>query len=263
MVPPDNQTKRKQIQIPDGTALVDLPDFLQNREGGIYNSGIDYYLQQNLWYVWPQYGLDRHNTRRRVLNLYNLPNTALPGSEKTFAEAPGQVTILATGASTYVDLTEKLDQNAGNGIRFVDAAKLIGKAAAVVRDNKMVVQRAAALTEFVTELKPTGLQIAKFSRDLISDNPFRQVSQMSSSKGFVVTVIWENADPYLLYPGMPTNFFVQRGEELIEKKAILIDAIYHGDPNNNGMIFSYHLCTASLTFFVAKEDKRRIDLSED
>lgn len=260
MIPPDNKQKMQNMYIPPGISLLDLPEYLQNEVGGIYNAGIDFFLHANTWFIWPKYGLDRHNTNKRVLTVFALPESQLPGAERTFINDPGQVRIIATGGGSLADATESIALNQGNGVRYVDAMSLIGDGIQV-SGNKMIARRGVNANEFVDNKRPNGVNIARMAESVVTSNPMKYASQLSASKGVVVTVGWENADPNILYPGMPVKYIVMRGSEMVERRGILVAEQYKVEPANRRMKASFHRCTAGLTLFLSREDYSRVEMS--
>lgn len=259
MIPPDNKTKMENMVIPPGISLLDLPDYLQNEMGGIYNAGIDFFLHANTWFIWPKYGLDRHNTNKRMLTIFALPESQLPGAERTYIDDPGQVRIIATGGGSLADATETIALNEGNGVRFIDAMSLIGDGIQIA-GNKMFARRGLNANEFVDNKRPNGLNIARMVETVITSNPLKFASKLSANKGVVMSVGWENANPNILYPGMPVKYIVMRGSQMVERRGILIAEQYKVEPANKRMKASFHRCTGGLTLFLSKEDHSRVEM---
>lgn len=259
MIPPDNKKVMDNLIIPDGVSLMDLAEFIQYKQGGVYNAGIEFFIMGNTVFIWPRYGLDRHNTNKKVLTVFNLPESALPGAERTFIDSPGHIKIIATGSSSLGDATENIALNEGNGVRFVDAAKLL-EGGIKVLGGKMITRRGETINEFVDTVREDGMNIARFAKGMVTSNPYKPASKLSASKGVVMSLEWQNSDPNVLYPGMPVYFFTQRGSELVEKRGILIAEQHLIEPAGKRMKSTHHTCSGGLTFFLSREDYSRVDL---
>lgn len=253
MATPDNLTPRDNTVIPHLTPMLDLPDLLQDKLGGIYNGGIDYYLQGNMWYIWPRYGLTRYGKERLpTLTIFNVPENAYPGIERTYKVEPGQVIIISTGESNDIDVSEKVQLNLGNGVRQTDANAILS-GGMVIEDGKNVASRGASNMEFVDEQRRSGLNYAPASADRISANQYKAAAQVAAMKGIVQRVTWENCDTELLYPGMPCRIYYLKNGEVTERRGQLIDAHYYIVPENPmGVTFVQHNATGVLSLFVSK-----------
>ena len=253
MVEPDNQTPRNVVMVPHGTPVTELPDLLQNDQGGIYNAGIDHYLQNGYWYIWPRYGVNRYNKAKRTLTVYDLPENAWPNIERTFREDPYQVVIVATGESKNFNQTEGLNLNKGNGVRYARADKIIG-GNITVENGKVVARRGVGNNEFVTEQRRTGLNFAPFAKERISGNDFKEASRLAATKGIFVMTTWENAEPGILEPGMPTRYLYLKDGQVQERRGVLSKAHFYIQPDNQvGITFAQHNCNAVLALFLDKE----------
>lgn len=252
MVVPDNQTKREQIVVPHGKMLIEMPRFLQDKCGGIYNTDIHFFLQGNHWYIWPKYNTQRVEKNKKVLTIFDIPANQFPGAERTYRETPGQVIIVSTGKSANQDGGESLDLNMGNGVRFTDANAILD-GIIHVEGNKAVARRALANSEFVDTARRSGMNFAPVSPERISANACKMASKLAPRKGFIMTFTWENANPFVLYPGMPVKVFTLRGNELEERKGVLSYSQFFISSKNKTLKDGQQVCAAALGVFVSRE----------
>lgn len=252
LIPPDNTSKREVIVIPHGMRLEDVPHYLQDREGGIYNAGIRMFYQRGCFYVWPKYYLGGKSQDRKVLTIFNLPENQFPHIERTYRETDFQVIVLSTGESKRMDTTTSIDLNQGNGIRFTDANALLD-GMVQVSGNKAVARRGWANSEFIDELSGRGVDFAPVARQRVSANPFSMSSQIAVRKGVIEQFVWHNANPYLLYPGMEVRVITYRNGKLFERSGSLVGGEYHMGPKANNFMSNQMVITGGLSVFSTKE----------
>jgi hypothetical protein len=72
---PNVTKKRKQLVIPHGTRLVDLPKYVQDKEGGIYNADISNFFSnyKRRWFIFSTFNTKRHEESNYALTLYLVP----------------------------------------------------------------------------------------------------------------------------------------------------------------------------------------------
>jgi hypothetical protein len=251
MVPPDNTVIREHVVVDHGLQLIELPSFLQNRAGGIYNADIAFFLQGDKIYIWPKYGLDRKERDKQVLTIFDIPANQFPGVERTYRETLGQVIILTTGNSSNTDVSEALDLNQGNGIRFTDAMSVLNGMIEMV-DGKPIARRGASASEFVDEVRQTGLNFAPIAKERITSNAMKMASKLAPRKGMTMQLTWENANPFLVYPGMPVRIYTPRDGVLEERKGVLADAQFFIAPKAKTAKNSQQACVGHLAVFVSR-----------
>jgi hypothetical protein len=251
MVEPDNKNVREHLLVPHGKMLIEMPRIFQDKLGGVYNSDIAFFLQGKHWYIWPKYGLERDEKTKQVLTIFDIPSNQFPGVERTYRETPGQVIILSTGKSSNSDPSESLDLNLGNGVRFTDAKSIL-KGMVEVVDGIAVARRGASSSEFLDGVRDTGFNFAPMSSDRISSNPHKQASQLAPRKGMLFEFTWENANPFLLFPGMKVKIFTPRDGVLEERVGVLASNQYLISPKGKTNQNSQQVCVGHLAVFVSR-----------
>lgn len=252
MVAWDNKTPRESIVIPHGTQLIEVPRLLQEKAGGIYNAGIHFFLQGNHWYVWPKYGTNREEKERRVLTIFDIPANQFPGVERTYRETPGQVIVISTGQSANHDDGESMDLNLGNGVRFTDPATLL-EGMIHTEAGKAIARRGVANSEFIDSARKTAMNFAPMAAGRLSGNPFKMASGISARKGMIMQFTWDNANPFLLHPGMAVKVYTLRDNELEERTGVLSYSQYFISPKGKTLRDSQQVCVAALSVFVSRD----------
>jgi len=251
MVPPDNKVTREHIVVDHGLQLIQLPRFLQDSCGGVYNADIGFFLQGDKWYIWPKYGLERKEREKKVLTIFDVPANQFPGVERTYRETLGQVIVLCTGKSSNSDVSEVLDLNQGNGIRFTDAMQMLD--GIVKMDNGVpIARRGASASEFVDSVRETGLNFAPIAAERITSNAMQMASRLAPRKGMTMQLEWENANPFVIYPGMPVIMYTPRNGVLEERKGVVADAQFFIAPRAKTAKNSQQACVGHLAVFVSR-----------
>jgi hypothetical protein len=253
MVDPANTDEYKHIVFPGGTKLSQLRNFLQKKVGGLYPTGTGLYLQKRTWFVFPLFDLTRFDKSFETLTVINIPPNQLPSIERSYRKTSNQTLIVATGQTKHIDRSESKIANAGNGVRYADARKVMENQPAA-GDNKAVLKRSETNNEFITEERPSGLNNVVTSTRRITSNKFEELSQMSSRYGALVETLWENSDPGSIWPGMPLKFLYLKGNEVKELKGVVLGAHHFIQTYGQSVTDGRHICNTALQLFVERED---------
>lgn len=251
MTPPDNNVVREHVIVPP-LPIIKLPLYMQEKAGGVYNAGISFFLQGDKWYVFPPYGIDAPAERdKRILTIFVVPPNQFPGVERTYRETIGQVIVLSTGGSSNSDMSEALDLNSGNGIRFSDAMSMLD-GFVKTEDGMPVARRGVSASEFIDGTRDTGINFAPVATERITSNAMKMASKLAPRKGMPMQIVWENANPFTVYPGMQCRVYVARDGILEERKGRLVDAQFLIAPKSKTARDSQQACVGHLAVFVSR-----------
>lgn len=192
---------RKNVGLYHGLPLSDLADYLQTKTGGIYPSGLAHFVHERSWYVYPPYDTTGFDEAKEKIIIVSVPAKRYPQVEKTYLTENGITTILATGNKKIVSDKSAIRDNAGNGIMFADANKMVS-GFAKEDGNVAVIKRGENTSEFVGEQAPNGKNNVKLLPERITSNPFVARSRLARSQGHTYMIEWENADPDIIKPGL-------------------------------------------------------------
>jgi len=253
MVTGMNDTVRDHIVVPNGIKVTDFPKYIQEHAGGIYASGIGYYFQNGIWFVYPEYNVRRFDKTPKTLNVFNIPKTKLPGIERTYVMDGDRVLILATGETSHTDLTESRQLNEGNGVRFANADKILNGFHSV-GGNKVNVSRPDNVEELYVKNRRSGLNQAPLSERRITANPYHELSELSKRIGSVVQIEWQHADADLVYPGMPVRYVYTEDGLVQEVYGIVLGCDHFVAVQGTGMLASKYSCEAILHLYLEMGD---------
>lgn len=246
----NNTEVKEHILVPQGTKIIDLPNFLQ-KHYGIYTSDVGFYYQDKYWFVYPIYNHSRFEEVDRKFTIINVPSTKLLGVEKTYRKDGNNIVALATGNNTIKDESDYDQLNHGNGARFLDASKVLD-GFIDVKDNKATAVRTRNMNEVMNVPRDSNRNNVQFSPERITSNVFKSHSDLAKRNGSLITFNWENADPTLIYPGMPIKIMQLQGDKIEVLYGVLLKAHTYIHVKGRAVFANRHFTNIALCVFVNK-----------
>jgi hypothetical protein len=223
VVSADNTARLTNVVIPDDRRIPAIPTYL-HEEYGVYNRGIGTFFQRykgkKCWFVFPLYGTERFDEPGRKAVFYSVPQEKLPQLDKSWMLEGDLLKIAVTAQRRYSDTAELSLMNMGSGFRMPDARSFMKKPV-VIEGDGFRAQRERLNHEVVIKDRDDGLNYAPL-QGRASANPFKMRSGVLARYSAQLDLVWENADPDLLFPGMPCKFVhLQQGKAVTILGAIL------------------------------------------
>lgn len=253
IIPPSNQTPRSNIIIPQGTPVVSLPIYFQNLQGGVYSTGMGYYMQRGLWYIYPIADLTRYNKPHKSLTVVSVPPDKLRNIDRTYRLTDNQVIIIATGQMRHFDDSEEKQKNYGNGARFTDAERIKEGLGEYIGNNRYMISRKRNNTEFYSEARKDGLQKAMVISQRHTKNPFIHYSEIAIRECTYLVFEWQYSSEDLIYPGMPARFYYEDNEEVKYIDGVVFKCHHFITGNSNSMVDVKHVTSSMVTLIVKKQ----------
>lgn len=208
IVEPDNTKAIKTVVIPSGTMMSSLPTFMQNNYG-VYTGGIGTFLTKYKngyrWFIYPLYKSDRFNTKVPRAVFYALPKERFTGEVNTYEVNGNLSEILVVGNRSYRDQSDIDYMNDGVGFRMADASAFMRKPVKIEK-GEVIANRSKLNHEVAHKGVASGVNYAPVSETRISNNPYMEYSKILMRGMGRVDITWHNANPDLIYPGMPCQF---------------------------------------------------------
>lgn len=252
-----NTEIRDHIAVPHLTKLTLAPTLINTICGGLYAAGFGYYLQKQQWYLFAPYDVKGYAKSQRSLTILNVPANRMAMPERSYRETPTQVFVACTGEVKHQDVSEQDQLNRGNGVRFIDAKRIM-EGFATVDGNKATVSRASNATEIVGEKRDTGLNFAPESDKRITANPLTELSKLALRSGSYIQLTWENGNPDILYPGMMVKFMYLQNSTPKELFGVLIGVQAHIAATNRSPTNRRFATNVALTVFL----ERKLEIDE-
>lgn len=219
----DNKEKREHVMIPHTASLPlsTVARYVQSTCGGIYSAGINQFLQDKAWWVYPLYDTTRFDQEENTLTIFRVPQYRYNNIERTYRVDGDRLYVLATSNTEFKDTTNVRYLNEGNGVRFADARRYFADDLVEAKDNKAVAHRNKLVHEFVSEEVPAGNNVY-VSKDAVNANPFVEYSKLARRKGSIYMFAWENCNLSLVRPGMMVKIVYIKGDEIVELQGCLL-----------------------------------------
>lgn len=253
IVEPDVKAVRPITIIPPSTPVMHLPRYIQENEGGLYNSGVGcYYQDRHLW-VYPLYDLTRIDKCTRPLTILSVPKTEMTSVERTYQIEGRHLFVLAMGDVKYQDPKLRQNLNQGNGRRYTKASSLFD--GYDVQNNRGTFDRKKNSNEFLFEESRDGMQYTTIHGGGFTDNHANARTPLARQKGTYAQVLWENSDPYLVYPGMGVELLYIRNGKVIRVRGVVLSAEDQIVPVGTIAKVTRHKTNTALTLFLEQTER--------
>lgn len=252
LVDPNNTVPRDHILIPHGTQLLDIPDYVQQKCGGVFSSGMGSFIRDRYWHLFPLLDTSdaRFNAAKDLVTVIIVPPNRFSNLERTYRQDPGNLVILATGDVQFRGDSTVQQLSQGNGVRYADANKIM-EGFATPKDGKVTAARAEINSEFVSVKRPNGLNNVQMAKAPITANPFLQASELARRNGSIIALTWENSNDELLTPAMMANVLFLVNDQVRSFKGVLLKHQTTVKMNGIGLTSGRHLSETGLSIFVA------------
>lgn len=206
IVPGFSEEVREHVIVPHLTRLVSLPRVVDNAVGGLYPTGMSYYLDGNYWFIYPLFDTKRFAKSDQTLTIINVPANRLPGIEKTFRVTDTQLIVLSTGKVKYKDTSISERDTEGDTVRFVDSRKVI-EGFAKVGENKLQADYAKNVTEMTIDNNVKDPSRASINTGVTVTSAYnKELTKLTMRNGSVALITWESSNDFALAPGMPVRY---------------------------------------------------------
>lgn len=253
MVPAEGLEEREHIMVPQGIKVIDLPNYLQNKCGGVYPTGIGYYLQERYWYIYPAFDFTRINQTERSITFINLPKDLYPGVEVSYRYNGKRIVALANGDISALNPADVQMRNQGNGLSFTTATAMMG-GMFTPGGNKAVFDRASANTEVQTRERQDGLSYVPVGNTPITDNVRQQLSQQAQLNTAPIQLVWEYSEPTAILPGMLARVYYYDGKRVRNAVGVIVGVEHYTYMYEKGMTGTRYVTNSALTILVNPQD---------
>lgn len=248
-----NPTERNQINIPDGTMVKDIHTLLQEREGGIYPTGIGRYIQNQVFYIYPLFDTEAYSKNTKLLNIINVPNERFYGTEITYLDEPRQLTILAAGSAKALDESLSTQLQTGSAVRFANADNIMSTQSRN-QDNRMLIDRASNVTEVAVNELASQNNNVRWAGDRLTSNPYKQYTELARKQGVKLDIEWTKGKADLLLPGMPVKYRAVADNKIKVYYGVLLGVSENKIPSGSGMVTKRYEGIVSLSIFINRTE---------
>lgn len=204
MYAPDNDEPYYQRIIPNGITLVDIPGYLQHM-WGVYMGGIGNYLSQGMWYVFPLYNFNRYHKATKRVTIINVPTNEMLGLTVSYHVDGNEIYIYATGDTKHIDTSDKRLDKSGTGFKAAKLGNLV-TGFTESANGETFIPKGKNLNVVSFDDREVEADNIKAVPNLLSDNLWRDSSNVIQNMGNFIKLSWENSNMGILYPGIPVRF---------------------------------------------------------
>ena len=253
LTPPNNTTPRSHVVIRDTTPVLEIPDLIQNEQGGIYSTGLGFYIQGRCLYTWPLYDMYRQDSAKRILQIVLAPTRHSTMIDKTWVNDGRMVSIYSAGINQINDDSLGALNNRGNAVRFTLASSLID-GGPTVSGNKMTANRSKTNSEFSTTVMGNGQNVAPLSKNTVTNNIYQETTKLASRAGAILSVPWRRSNPELITPGMAVEVLFDHDGIIRTIEGTLLFGVHSYELEGQGMNATRVYATTTLSVFVDRND---------
>lgn len=221
--PVDNTNKYRQIIIPSGTRLVDVPTLIQNHnEYGVYSKGLGCYYKQHYWWIYPLYNTFIVDQHKRPLDIIRVPQNKIPDLKSTFYKSDVGMTIIAAGGSKHTDGADVRKQNQGTGQRLVMGDAISGDTGYHYNNGRAITTRADSMQEYTLSERRDGEDFVPLNPNP-TGNVCAALTENAKNEGEIIQVEWRNGDIGYLEPGHPLRYqYMEDDEQMKVRTGVLL-----------------------------------------
>jgi hypothetical protein len=224
IVPPHNTTRYRNLIIPALSSIADVFSYLQESNGydGVYTSGIGYFIQNQVLYVYPK---DQPLVSDSTLNFYNVGPNAFIGMTNYHSVRGTSLNIVINEQVKVVDTSRVAVENLGSWFSIVKPRQALY---GVDEFNELhqVTTKANAVTSLALATDKLGVSTDAFTMSYHNGNNTYVVSQALYANGVSkLMLIWPNACPYLIRPNQEVHY-LQDKQGVVDTKAAVAAVVY-------------------------------------
>lgn len=263
---PDQKDQLKSITIPSFTRIVELPEFLQNKNIGVYNSGIGNYIQifgkdhytfKKVFFVYSLYDETKYDKAEYKLIFYVPTTSAISLTDLTYKYKDKVLKAIPFKMSKIEDNKESGAMSHGSGFRISNANSFMKKPVKMT-DKGPVFDRNQLNSEIVYKDRKDNLNFAP--NKSITNNHFTLTSDVLKDSGAYVSLEVTNMDHDFIYPAASCKIMYEdKNSQIKELKGVvhIADISYTSSSMDMAMNYSSSLvaltCHISLKIFCHPE----------
>ena len=124
IVPPDNTKRYKNMILPALIGIEDVFVYLQESEGydGVYSTGLNYYVQNNILYIYPKL---KPIKGRQLAKFYNVGPKVFPSAKRLFTFTGNDLEVALIDPIRIVDMSQSSIENIGTWYNISKPKKVV------------------------------------------------------------------------------------------------------------------------------------------
>lgn len=251
---PDNTEPLKAITIPSNTRIIELPEYIQNKNVGMYNAGIGNYIQlfgidpftfKKTFFIYSLYNAKKYDQSEFKIIFYSPVTSSLSMSDVTYKYEDKILKIIPNSMTKIDDQKETNLMSTGSGFRISNANSYMKKPVEM-KESGPSFKRDQLNTEIVFKERSDGLNFAP--NKSVSTNSFALASEILQKRGLYVTLEINNLDHDFLFPGAPCKINYENKEHKVkELYGVIHKVLIRYSSTSTNMSQNYNSAYVGLT----------------
>lgn len=252
--PIDNQVVYRQISIPQGeTLMINVPQWLQEKDYGVYTRGIGSYYAQGEWRVYTLWDTTKYERSDFTLDIVRVPEDVMPSIEESYFVNKTNVTIISNGRAELYNSVDVKVQNQGAGQQIISSKVANGMVGSHYNNGQVILSRKDSLTQYRTVERKSGEERVNVN-PVPTNNIAREISKSRVNNGEVLVLPWKNADHALIRPGMGFRYYYLTADNVLKMRTgTVIGKAFDYAPTQAASIYTFY-CNVNLTLFMGLEE---------
>ncbi|AUR80956.1 putative virion structural protein [Vibrio phage Aphrodite1] len=253
--PVNNQVVYRQIVFPQGkTNLINIVQFLQENDYGVYSRGVGSYYMNGEWRVYTLWDSVKYDRSDYTLDIIRVPEDVMPSIEHSYYVNDSNLSIVSSGQGELRNSVDVQLQNKGTGQQIISSKAANGMVGSHYEKGQVLLTRQDSLTQFRTVERKSGEERIHVN-PVPTNNIARELSKSRVNNGEVLTIPWKNADPRLIRPGMPFRYYYLTSDGVVKQRTgTVIGMAYDFAPKDASPQYSFY-CNMNLTLFMGLEEQ--------
>jgi len=252
--PPDNKEDLKAITLPSYTRIIEIPDYLQTKNIGVYNAGIGSYIQKfgldhftykKIFYTYSLYDPQKYKNSEYKIIFYSPTTSSASITDITYKYKDKILKILPHDITNLDDNKESIVMSTGSGLRTSNANSYMKKPVIITVPGP-IFSKTKLVTEMIFKHRKDNLQFAPNYKT--STNHFDDTSDVLMKNGKYITIVCSNFDYDFIYPGAPCKILHEnKNNEIREIYGVIHRAVIVYGNNNQILPLQYNSKVMTLT----------------
>ncbi|AGB07243.1 hypothetical protein [Vibrio phage VP4B] len=253
--PVDNKVVYRQVLIPQGeTDLINLVQYLQEHDYGVYSRGVGSYYDQGEWRIYTLWNTTKYDRSDYTLDIIRIPEDVMPTLEHSYYLNDTNLSIVSSGRGELINSVDVNIQNKGVGAQIISSKAASGDVGQHYNNGQTILTRKDTLTQYRTVERKSGEERVNVNPNP-TNNVARELSKARVNNGEILTIPWKNGDHNLIRPGMPFRYYYLTGDGLLKmREGTVIGKAYDYAPTDSTPNYKFY-CNLNLTLFMGLEEQ--------
>jgi len=246
IVKPDNTVTYDNVVIPGLMPFNELFHHIDREYGGVYNTGLGYYITQGIFFMYPLYNFVPDEPLYTI-HIYMVGSNTFMGAKNYHAFLDDEWHILANSGSSSHQVIDSGAENVGNGFMVLRDSVLFDKWR-TQKDSGTFSVIEDPIIQMQLDNPNTSSGASHNLRYMYGEKNLSECrSKLSFINGTVFNLKWDHASPFIIQPGCTIILHYDGAETYETKTGVCLSATYDYKFQTREGTNRIYVCTANLT----------------